>query len=197
MSTIKNINKTDQQPDELLLESYLKSGEMDLLGVLYNRYTHLVYGICLKYFKDRFKSQDGVIDVFENVVKDIERFEIKNFKSWLYVVAKNHCLMELRKEKSERNKNEHFLATEFMESTTQLHPIDEVDNENLEKQLKDCIEKLKIEQRKCIKLFYFENKCYKEIAQKLKTDELKVKSGIQNGKRNLKICLENHKVTKL
>jgi len=187
---IKN-NNIPLDSDESMLKIYLKTRNMEVLGQLYSRYIHLVYGVCLKYFSDSDKSQDAVIDIFEKVLKEVERFEIANFKSWLYVITKNHCLMALRKEKTDRARTNEFLATEFMESTTQLHPIDEVETVHSDKQLQDCIEKLKIEQRKCIELFYFENKCYKEIAASLDTSELKVKSGIQNGKRNLKICLES------
>jgi RNA polymerase sigma-70 factor (ECF subfamily) len=189
---LKN-NQPKNESDEALLKSYLKTGNMETLGELYSRYLHLVYGVCLKYFADRDKSQDAVIDIFEKMVNDVERFEIKTVKGWLYVITKNHCLMELRKESTDRKRTDKFLSSEFMESTSQLHPIDEPDASDKEKPLHDCIEKLKTEQRKCISLFYFENKCYKEIAHKLKTSEQKVKSGIQNGKRNLKNCIENEK----
>lgn len=177
--------------DELVLKTYLKTGNMEVLGQLYNRYIHLVYGVCLKYFADREKSQDAVIDIFEKIIKDVERFDIENFKSWLYVITKNHCLMALRKEKTNRQRTENFLLSNFVETTSQMHPIDTVECVNEDKQLHDCIERLKALQRQCIELFYFENKCYKEIAEKLETNESKVKSGIQNGKRNLKICLES------
>ncbi|MFO7863802.1 MAG: sigma-70 family RNA polymerase sigma factor [Salinivirgaceae bacterium] len=192
MRLLKN-NKPTNKSDEELLKSYLKTGNMEALGELYNRYLHLVYGVCLKYFADGDKSQDAVIDIFEKLVIDVERFEIKNVKSWLYVITKNHCLMALRKENTNRKRNEKYLSSEIMESTTQLHPIDEPDALDKEKRLLDCIEKLKTEQRKCISLFYFDSKCYKEIAQTLKTSEQKVKSGIQNGKRNLKNCIEHEK----
>ena len=79
----------------------------------------------------------------------------------------------------------------FMENEPELHPIDEELNESLKNALAHCIEKLKAEQKSCIQLFYFENKCYREIAERLYMEEKKVKSYIQNGKRNLKICIEN------
>jgi len=155
---------------------------------------HLVYGVCLKYFKNSDLSKDAVIDIYEKIQSSIHNHEIKNFKSWLYVVTKNYCLMELRKNSGTRVlvSSEEELAN-FMETTPELHPIDREQNEAVEKALADCIEKLKTEQKSCIRLFYFENKCYREISAELKLEEKKVKSFIQNGKRNLKICMEKGK----
>jgi RNA polymerase sigma-70 factor (ECF subfamily) len=188
----KKIKQIKSSDDNVLLYEYIETQNLDVLGELYNRYIHLVYGVCLKYFKDREKSQDAVSAIFEKLITDIGNTKIENFKSWLYVVTKNFCLMELRKDQSQRKRHEQFSADSFMESTQTLHPIDEERNEDVETQLKKCIEKLKSEQKSCIELFYYQDKCYKEIATELKIEEKKVKSFIQNGKRNLKICLESN-----
>ncbi len=187
----KNIDKKD---DYELLKQYLDTGDLEILGELYNRYIHLVYGVCLKYLNDREESKDAVNKIFENLIGEIPKFEIQNFRSWLYVVTKNYCLMEIRKNKTEKRRFEKFSSEHFMESTEVLHPIDEAPESSLEDQLKGCIEKLKSEQQKCIHMFYYEKMCYKEISGALDLDISKVKSFIQNGKRNLKICLEQHTV---
>ncbi len=179
--------------DEDLLADYLKHRDMAILGELYERHMHLVYGACLKYFKNREKSKDAVIQLFEKLVVEIHKHEIRNFKSWLFVVTKNHCLMALRKTKTGKEisfANEDEMVS-FMENEADLHPIDMEPDERNEQALKECIEKLKNEQKNCIRLFYFENKSYHEICSLLKLEEKKVKSFIQNGKRNLKICLES------
>jgi RNA polymerase sigma-70 factor, ECF subfamily len=181
-------NKTN---DELLTD-YLRNYDLEVLGELYSRYMHLVYGVCLKYFKEREKSQDAVIQIFEKIMVEIEKHEIRNFKSWLYVVTKNHCLMELRKNKVGKTmlvSGDDKLAF-FMENEPELHPIDRAQEEINEQALYECIERLKDEQKQCIRLFYFEEKSYREISAELELEEKKVKSFIQNGKRNLKICLE-------
>lgn len=177
--------------DKQLLAYYLQTHDFEMLGELYSRYMHLVYGVCLKYFKDAEKSKDAVINIYEKIQTDIHNHQIKNFKSWLYVVTKNYCLMELRKKSGKLvlTSSEDELAN-FVENNTDLHPIDEEQNEQIEKALAACIEKLKTEQKKCIRLFYYENKCYRDISEELKIEEKKVKSFIQNGKRNLKICME-------
>jgi RNA polymerase sigma-70 factor (ECF subfamily) len=186
-----NKNRRNKNDTELL-GIYLKTGDFDVLGELYARYMHLVYGVCLKYFKEPEKAKDTVIEIYEKIQAEIYRHKIKNFKSWLYVVTKNYCLMELRKTKKGELvlvENDEKLAG-FMETDAELHPIDKERDDTLEKALADCIARLKEEQQKCINLFYFENLCYREIAEQLKIEEKKVKSFIQNGKRNLKICLE-------
>jgi len=184
-------SKTDHE----LLEFYMETRNPVFLGELYERYIHLVYGVCLKYFRETEQSKDTVIDIYEKIQADIWKHDIKNFKSWLYVVAKNHCLMELRKRKPGETvhiSDENNLA-DFVENEEELHPIDREPEEFPENKLNKCIEKLKGEQKMCIQLFYFKDKSYREIAGSLKLEEKKVKSYIQNGKRNLKICLERKK----
>lgn len=182
--------KSEELTDQDLLESYIDSGNLDELGVLYSRYMHLVYGVCLKYLHDREKAKDAVNAIFEHLITEIPKFEIQNFKPWLYVVCKNYCLMELRRQKSQKNQADKFLQAQFVESTSYLHPIDEAPDLNLEQNLKRCIDRLKEEQQKCILLFYYEENCYQEISEQLNIPLKKVKSYIQNGKRNLKICME-------
>lgn len=180
----------DFNSDAELLRQYIATGNLEILGELYHQYIHLVYGVCLKYLNDREESKDAVNKIFENLITEIPKFEIQNFRTWLYVVTKNYCLMEIRKRKTERKRFEKYSDEFFMESTSISHPIDEAPDTMLEKYLKSCIEKLKQEQQKCIQLFYYEKRCYKEISEELNIDQNKVKSFIQNGKRNLKICIE-------
>lgn len=190
MLVLKKNTSTKSLTDDKLLSIYLKEGNLEILGNLYQRYMHLVYGVCLKYFKEREESKDAVIQIFEKLVIEVNKHEIKNFKSWLYVLTKNYCLMELRKAESKERRMQKYFNDNFMESTEDLHPIDETNNLDLNSALYKCIEKLKNEQKQCIELFYFKEKCYQEISDYLHISLKNVKSHIQNGKRNLKICLE-------
>jgi len=184
-------NKAKELTDNELIDKFKSSGDTEILGKLYSRYTHLVYGVCLKYLKNRDDSKDAVIDIFERLITINPEQEISNFRGWLHVVTRNHCLMELRSVKrQEKNLQEWSVdPSGFMEYEADLHPIDKEGNK-LDDALNKCIEKLREEQRHCIRLFYYGNKCYSEIANELGIDEKKVKSHLQNGKRNLKICLE-------
>ena len=177
--------------DEELISRFTSSGDIDLIGELISRYTHLVDGVCLKYLENREDAKDAVMEIFEKLVAEISRHDIRKFSSWLYVISKNYCLMQIRTEKAEGKHKTRWLNNEqvFMENDAFLHPIDETKTD-IDIALKNCIEKLKNEQKYCIELFYFKNKCYQEIAGELKTDEKKVKSYLQNAKRNLKICLD-------
>lgn len=176
--------------DQKLVQQYVETRKLEVLGRLFQPYMELVYGVCLKYLKNRETSQDAVMQIFETLVTEIPKRPIENFRSWLYVVSKNHCLMEIRKEKSKIKHMDSFIAEKHMESFDEMHPLDESPMESLNTRLNKCMQKLKAEQKECIDLFYYKKKCYREIADILNFEEKKVKSYIQNGKRNLKICLE-------
>jgi len=181
--------------DEELLRQFNRNGSLETLGALYSRYMHLVYGVSLKYLESREDARDAVMQIFEKLISDLPGQEIRNFKSWLYVLAKNFCLMQIRSQKSADGRLEGYkFEQEFMESGSELHPMDREDP-SAEADLQRCMEKLKKEQKQCIELFYYQNRCYQEIAEQLGIDEKKVKSFLQNGKRNLKICLEGKNVS--
>jgi RNA polymerase sigma-70 factor (ECF subfamily) len=180
-----------KKTDEDLLREFKASGDLELLGQLYSGCMHLVYGVCLKYFKDRDESMDAVMQIFEKLISEVPKHNIENFRSWLHVVTKNFCLMQIRSHKFRSQKHNEWIGESqiFMENSLELHPIDN-EEADLEKTLQECIEKLKDEQKECIRQFYYENRCYNEIAFNLNLDENKVKSHLQNGKRNLKLCIE-------
>jgi RNA polymerase sigma-70 factor, ECF subfamily len=183
--------RSHQKTDEELIAEFSLTGNLELLGELYSDYMHLVYGVCLKYLKDRDDSKDAVMQIFEKIITEIPKQQIEKFRGWLYVVTRNYCLMQLRSLKSHEERLSEWITDQavFMENGLSLHPIDE-DGADMEADLADCIKRLKDEQRECIRLFYFENRCYNEIALTLRIDEKKVKSHLQNAKRNLKLCLD-------
>ena len=172
-----------------LLDRYKSDAELSALGELFSRHQSLVYGVCLKYLKDRDEAKDAVMQLFEKLVDTLRVHNVENFKSWLYVTTRNHCLMQLRAQKG--NFTLEF-SPELMENQLLLHPEEEPDLEGNLSKLENCIETLVNEQKKCVQLFYLEEKCYKDIAEGTGFDLNKVKSFIQNGKRNLKICMERN-----
>ncbi len=182
--------RSEQAPatDAELVAKYQSTGEQHYLGQLYDRYLELVFGVCLKYFKDHTLAEDAVMAIYEELTSKVREHEIRQFRSWLHVLVKNHCLMQLRKDK--KNITVSF-DPNFMQSAEDLHPLNDPAIQNgQEAALKDCLSKLKIEQRFCINLFYFEGKSYKEIAE-MRLDEVgTVRSYIQNGRRNLRKCIE-------
>ncbi len=184
-STTTHQDKTDLE----LVALYKDSASLNVLGILYERYMSMVYGVCLKYLKDREESRDMVMQLFEKLVTTIPGHDINHFKSWLYVTARNQCLMALR---SKKGKHFEEISPFLMESNPGLHPDDEQEFETNLTTLEKCIGELGEEQKQCVELFYLQQKCYKEVTELTGFDFNKVKSFIQNGKRNLKLCMERN-----
>jgi RNA polymerase sigma factor (sigma-70 family) len=172
--------------DSELVQQYKDTSNMDTLGDLYGRYMDLLYGVCLKYFKEPDEAQDAVIHIFEELVTKLKKYEIDNFKGWLYQLAKNHCLMKLRSRKNQPVN----VDTDLMHLQENVHLDDVMQKETSLIVMEHCIEQLPSEQKTAIQLFYLQEKCYKEIADTTALDINKVRSFIQNGRRNLKICMD-------
>ena len=189
MPFLKNISSS-ADPDKELIEQYKVSGSLETLGGLYQRYMELVYGVCLKYLKEPEDAKDCVINIFEELVTKLKKHDVDNFKGWLYQLTKNHCLMRLRKQKTTLVPIAIGIDMSFMQSEENVHLDDELEKEENFKQMQYCLGQLNEEQKQVIELFYLHNKCYKEIAAITTIEINKVRSFIQNGRRNLKICME-------
>jgi len=186
---IKNNSRIQEQDDAELIRNYKLSGDLAVLGQLYNKYMHLVFGVCVNYLKDEEAGKDAVMQIFEELIGKLKVHEVQNFKSWLHVLTRNHCLMAIRK----NSKNETVsLEDTFVENTDFVHLDMEDTKESKLTVMEKCMEKLPEEQKVTVDLFYLQEKCYKEVAEITGYDMLKVKSYIQNGKRNLKICIEKN-----
>jgi len=186
VSFIKNISYSTLTDKELVAQ-YKVSGELSVLGELYQRYMELVYGVCLKYFKEPETAKDSVMQIFEDLVSKLKKHEVDNFKGWLHQVAKNHCLMQLRTPKNLKTVE---LKKEFVQSEENVHLNGVLEKEENFKKLELCLGTLTEEQRIAIKLFYLDGKCYNEIVEMTGHDWNQVRSLIQNGRRNLKNCME-------
>lgn len=182
--------------EEDLISKYIATQSKECFGEIYKRYSPMVYGACLKYLKNKDESYDATMDVFESLMKKLpEQNEIRSFNVWMYHVTKNECFSRLRASKkitiepldenfSEKN------SDHFMENEGFLTLINEQDRENNEEAVVNALERLKPEQKACIKAFYLDKLSYKQIEEQLGFPLVKVKSYIQNGKRNLKVILQ-------
>jgi RNA polymerase sigma factor (sigma-70 family) len=176
-----------------LLKLYNRNKDPDIIGILFKRYTGFVFAISIKYLKDEDAAKDAVMGIFEELFEKLLKHEVSNFKSWLHTLTRNYCLLQLRAQQYSESKTRKFGAEQkdFMEDEDFLYQ----DNDWIEGKLKimeECIPKLKQEQKQCITLFYLEKKSYVEITEITGYNLKKVKSYIQNGKRNLKIMMENY-----
>ena len=180
--------------DEELIAAYRESGDPAGVGALFERYTHIVFLIAMKYLKDEVESEDMVMRIFEKLLTDLRKYEIRAFRYWLHTVVKNQCLIHLDQQKRLRHKAGEYeaysQAAEGREDlSTLLGEVD--DHEALLQRMEAALTELKPKQRRCLELFYLQQMSYQEVAEATGFSLKEVKSYIQNGKRNLKIRLEN------
>ncbi len=185
MNFLKNTDSNFE--DAALLKKFKETGDRDMLASLFGRYMEMVFGVCLKYLEDREDAKDAVMNIYEELEKKALKHEVDNFKSWLYVLSKNHCLMHLRSKKNVKNV---ALNPSFMHSEEETHLNGVFEKEETMMKMEGCIKTLNTEQQQCIVAFYLQQKSYQEIAAETEMDWNKVRSLIQNGRRNLKICME-------
>jgi RNA polymerase sigma factor (sigma-70 family) len=188
--TIHNL-KPDQYKhidDHQLLQRFYADKSNEWLGILLQRYTLLLLGVCMKYLKNEEEAKDAVQQVFLKSITELHKYKVEYFKSWVYMVAKNHCLMKLRdKGKYTAELNEQLLSTPDEQTDKTAIITKETSLTNMEA----ALEQLSAEQRQCVTLFYLNKKSYKEITDQTGYSLLQVKSYIQNGKRNLKLLLQD------
>lgn len=179
----KHAHWTDQE----LLEKFYTDRDNYWLGILLQRYTLLLFGVSMKYLKDEDQAKDAVQQIFLKAITELNKYKVDYFKSWLYMVCKNHCLMNIRDRQGKR-------PTEITESSVLIaedHSIQHlIEKDRTLHLMEQSLEELNHEQKDCLKLFYLEKRSYQEIAATTGFSLLQVKSYIQNGKRNLKILLE-------
>ena len=187
MSFLKDLNNSTATDLELV-RLYKQDGDIRVLAELYQRYMELLYAVCLKYLKEQEAAKDAVMAIFEELIPKLLKHEVVHFSGWLYMVAKNFCLMQLRSQKQM-----HIVQDmEIMQLTENLHLNGVFDKEENLNQLSKCIDALSPDQKQTVQLFYLQEKCYKEIAVITDTDWNKVRSLIQNARRNLKNCMEKN-----
>lgn len=179
-----------KRTDAELLQQYRKDGDSAMLGELYKRYSHLVFGVCLKYLKNQDESRDATLAIFEKLIDSLLVQDVYAFQAWLHRVTRNHCLMMLRSEqkKSQRfNSYMHVVGNHNADESEELL-LAEWKEKELNK-LEGAIASLNSEQQQCVSLFYLQEKSYKEITESTGYSLGEVKSYIQNGKRNLRVLL--------
>ncbi|RZL15423.1 MAG: sigma-70 family RNA polymerase sigma factor [Pedobacter sp.] len=173
--------------DQELLQRYYQDNDNEWLGVLLQRYTMLLLGVCMKYLKNEEDAKDSVQQVFFKVINDLPKYKVEFFKSWLYMVTKNHCLMKLRdKGKYTSELNDQMMSRPEETDGIQQATEKEVNLSNMEQ----ALNQLNTEQKVCVTLFYLQKRSYQQIADHTGYSIMQVKSNIQNGKRNLKILMQ-------
>ncbi len=179
-------DKYNHISDQELLGRFYKDGNKEWLGILLSRYTLLLLGVCMKYLKNEEAAKDAVQQIFLKAITELEKYRVDYIKSWLYMIAKNHCLMQFR----DKNRQ----AAELSEHLTGMEEVDETlavkEKDQLLDWMHESIKNLNPEQQQCVTLFYLEKKSYQQIVEDTQFSLLQVKSNIQNGKRNLRLMIQ-------
>ena len=191
-ANLTDIKQIKQRSDEELVEAFAKTKKQDFFAELYHRYSRLGFGVCLKYMKNETEAQDVLAEVFRILYKKIPTSNIQSFKKYFYTVCRNECIGRLRQVRKESDRLAELQKIEkssndFMENEGLIRLLDS--EPSVEKVIEEAILKLNQHQRTCIKLFFFEDRSYKEIVEITGMTDKQVKSYLQNGKRNLKILL--------
>ncbi len=141
----------------------------------------------MKYLNNEEDAKDAVQQVFLKAINELHKYQVEFFKSWIYMITKNYCLMKLR----ESDKKFVELSKDLPEGLN-----DPDDNNSLTgkettlSELEHALSMLGKDQQHCISLFYLEKRSYQEITTITGFTMMQVKSNIQNGKRNLKLALQ-------
>ncbi len=183
--------KKEYTSDEELLKHYKQSGDKELFADLFKKHVTVVYGTCLFYLQDKDEAQDATMQLFEKMMLDINSREITNFKAWLSFVVRNHCISLIRKNKTTAKNIKSYYEFEYEDSTYEAEEkIASISDDVLLEEMKNSLPKLKEKQRICVELFYLQNKSYRDIEVETGLSLNEIKSHIQNGKRNLKLLIE-------
>jgi RNA polymerase sigma-70 factor (ECF subfamily) len=182
-----HIGGLSDMTDDELVSRYKSTSDQKWLAMLFSRYLHLIYGICLRYTPDTQEAEDFTHGIYERLVDKVKSQDIKRFRNWLYMLSKNYCLEQIRKFTGKANIEFESHLVQFDQS---VHPIEENENEKRFIQLEKCIDKLNIHQKNSIRLFYYKNKSYAEISGIMNQDIGMIRSHLQNGRRNLKNCMD-------
>jgi RNA polymerase sigma-70 factor (ECF subfamily) len=186
-----NYKNSRELTDEELLQRYKADEDSNWIGILFDRYAILLLGLCMKYLKNEEDARDSVQQIFLKVLAEINKHQVQFFRAWIYMVAKNHCLMQLRHKQQVRQEevNENHLNNPAAPDEDKAKFIEK---DILLENMQQALEQLNPEQRVCVKLFYLQKVSYQDIAEQTGYTQLQVKSYIQNGKRNLKMLLSKH-----
>ena len=176
----------DHTSDNELLQRFYADGNNDWLGQLLQRYTMLLFGVCMKYLKNEEEAKDAVQQVFLKAISELHKYKVEYIRSWLYMVAKNHCLMQLR--------DKGRVTSELHDNMLSTHPTtgitEAIDKDKTLDIMDRALRELNKEQQLCVTLFYLDKKSYQQVAEQTGYTLMQVKSHIQNGKRNLKLVIE-------
>ncbi|MCF1713349.1 sigma-70 family RNA polymerase sigma factor [Flavihumibacter sp. RY-1] len=181
-----NSDKYNHISEQELLRRFYQDRNKEWLGILLQRYTLLLLGVCMKYLKNEEAARDAVQQIFLKAITELEKYEVEFIKSWLYMIAKNHCLMQFR----DKNRQLVELSEQMVQVEDQEDKLSIKEKDQLLDWMHESIKNLNPEQQQCVTLFYLKKRSYQEVSELTGYSILQVKSSIQNGKRNLRLMIQ-------
>ncbi|MDQ3046587.1 MAG: sigma-70 family RNA polymerase sigma factor [Bacteroidota bacterium] len=179
--------------DKELVSHYKNSADKIYVGELYKRYSHLVLGMCISYFKDKEIAKDMLLQIFEKLFVELRKREVENFKAWLTFVVRNYCISELRKIQTKQKNEIGYQYEVQMQMTVEDPELQKLEEKKLA-ELSKALDHLNPFQKRCIELFYLKDMSYSQIVELTGYSVNEVKSYIQNGKRNLKLLMSEPEI---
>ncbi len=176
--------------DYQLVSQYLKGDEQSF-ELLVSRYMELIYRFVYGYVNDPAAAEDITQEVFVKVWRNVKKIDKnKNFKSWIYTIAKNTTFDFLKKKKTipfskfEADDGKNYLMEKLVDQSLLPDKI----SEGLE--YKDnflkAIGKLSAKYQLVLSLYYYQGLNFREIAAKLKEPINTIKSKHRRGVMLLK-----------
>ena len=175
----------EKNTDYQLVLNYLK-GDEESINELVSKYINPIYRFVLGYVKDKDIAEDITQDVFLKIWKNLKKVKKnKNFKSWVYTIAKNTTLDYLKKKKAiplsnfENEQGRNIVLEKLLDSSL---PPDKLAMITESKRIfKSSLEKLSAKYKEVLSLYYYKYLNFNEIAQKLDEPVNTIKSRHRRG----------------
>lgn len=167
----------EEKDDQTIIYEYLQ-GDEQALEILVKRYLKPIYSFIYKNIGDTVAAEDITQEVFVKVWKNIRRFDLqKEFKPWIFQIAKNASIDHLRKRKTIafskfENKNGQNVLTETL-ADTKTDLIESISNKN---EFKSIIEKIPEKDKQILELRHTQGMSFKEISDSLNKSINTIKS---------------------
>lgn len=171
--------------DEELIQKITRTNDTHLFGVLYDRYTSVVYNKCLGFIGSKEEAQDLTHDIFVKLFVKLKTFKGEaKFSTWLYSFTYNHCVNYLQREIN-GNKNTFSIDENHVGEAEEEEISDAQIFEMKAEKLYRALQLISPPERAILLLKYQDDLSIKEISTLYSIGESAVKMRLNRSKLNL------------